>query len=222
VTTEPDPRRTVAQNEWGRVDDQGDVFVRAGDVERKIGSWQVGEPERALAFFGRKYDDLAVQVGLLEQRLGSGAAAPDETQSGVRKLREALVEPHAIGDFDSLARRLDAIDDQVAQRRAERRAQRAQALEDARDRKEREAASQIAAQLSGRTVTITARAGEGGRLFGSVTTTDIADLLAKQGLETDRRKIELAEPIKSLGDFTATVKLHQNVNVPVQVRVVPA
>jgi hypothetical protein len=137
VTTEPDPRRTVAQNEWGRVDDQGDVFVRAGDVERKIGSWQVGEPERALAFFGRKYDDLAVQVGLLEQRLGSGAAAPDETQSGVRKLREALVEPHAIGDFDSLARRLDAIDDQVAQRRAERRAQRAQALEDARDRKER-------------------------------------------------------------------------------------
>ena len=53
--------------------------MRTADAERKIGSWQVGEPEEALAFFGRKYDDLAVQVDLLEQRLASGAAAPDET-----------------------------------------------------------------------------------------------------------------------------------------------
>ncbi len=136
MTTEPEPRPTVAQNAWGRVDDHGDVFVRAGDTERKIGSWQVGEPEQALAFFGRKYDDLAVQVDLLEQRLGSGAAAPDETQSGVRKLREALVEPHAIGDLVLLSQRLDAIEEQVSQRRAERRAERVQALEAARDRKE--------------------------------------------------------------------------------------
>jgi Domain of Unknown Function (DUF349) len=136
MTTEPEPRPTVAQNTWGRVDDHGDVFVRTSDGERKIGSWQVGEPEQALAFFGRKYDDLAVQVDLLERRLGSGAAAPEETQSGVRKLREALVEPHAIGDLAALSRRLDGIEGQVAQRRAERRAERAQALEEARDRKE--------------------------------------------------------------------------------------
>jgi hypothetical protein len=136
MTTEPEPRPTVAQNAWGRVDDRGDVFVRTGDAESKIGSWQVGEPEQALTFFGRKYDDLAVQVDLLARRLGSGAAAPEETQSGVRKLREALVEPHAIGDLDALSRRLDGIEAQVAQRRAERRAERAQALEEARDRKE--------------------------------------------------------------------------------------
>jgi soluble cytochrome b562 len=136
VTTEPEPRPTVAQNVWGRVDDHGDVFVRTGEVERKIGSWQVGEPEQALDFFGRKYDDLAIQVDLLEQRLGSGAAAPDETQGGVRKLREALIEPHAIGDLALLSQRLDAIEAQVAQRRAERRAERAQALEAARERKE--------------------------------------------------------------------------------------
>jgi hypothetical protein len=136
MTTEPEPRPTVAQNTWGRVDDHGDVFVRTNDGERKIGSWQVGEPEQALAFFGRKYDDLEVQVDLLERRLGSGAAAPEETQSGVRKLREALVEPHAIGDLAALSRRLDGIEGQVAQRRAERRAERAQALEEARDRKE--------------------------------------------------------------------------------------
>ena len=136
MTTEPEQRPTVAQNAWGRVDDRGDVFVRTGELERKIGSWQVGEPEQALAFFGRKYDDLAVQVDLLEQRLGSGAAAPEETLSGVRKMREALVEPHAIGDFVTLSQRLDAIEEQVALRRAERRAERAQALEQARERKE--------------------------------------------------------------------------------------
>jgi hypothetical protein len=136
MTIEPEQRPTVAQNAWGRVDDRGDVFVRTGAVERKIGSWQVGEPEQALAYFGRKYDDLAVQVDLLEQRLGSGAAAPEETQSGVRKMREALVEPHAIGDLTMLSQRLDAIEEQVALRRAERRAERAQALEQARARKE--------------------------------------------------------------------------------------
>jgi hypothetical protein len=136
MTTEPEPRPTVAQNAWGRVDDRGDVFVHTGDVERKIGSWQVGEPEQALAYFGRKYDDLAVQVDLLEQRLGSGAAAPEETLSGVRKMREALVEPHAIGDLTTLSQRLDAIEDQVALLRAERRAERALALERAHERKE--------------------------------------------------------------------------------------
>jgi soluble cytochrome b562 len=144
MTTEPEPRPTVAQNAWGRVDDHGDVFVRAGESERKIGSWQVGEPEQALAFFGRKYDDLAIQVDLLEQRLGSGAAAPDETHAGVRRLREALVEPHAIGDLALLSQRLNAIEEQVAQRRAERRAERAQALDVARDRKQ-EIASQAEA-----------------------------------------------------------------------------
>jgi hypothetical protein len=137
----PAPARpTVAENEWGRVDDAGDVFVRTGAGERQIGSWHVGEPEQALAFFGRKYDDLVVQVDLLEQRLGSGAAAPDETQAGVRKLRDALVEPHAIGDFAVLSQRLDAIEERIAERRAARRVERAQALDEARVRKEHIAA----------------------------------------------------------------------------------
>ncbi|MGH8774084.1 MAG: DUF349 domain-containing protein [Jiangellaceae bacterium] len=134
--SEESPPPTVAENEWGRVDASGDVFVRGDDGERRIGSWQVGEPGQALAFFARKYDDLAVQVDLLEQRLGSGAAAPDETAASVRKLREALVEPHAIGDIGLLSRRLDAVEARIAERRAERRAERAKALDDARERKD--------------------------------------------------------------------------------------
>jgi Domain of Unknown Function (DUF349) len=138
---------TVAENPWGRVDANGDVFLRTANGERHIGSWQVGEPEQALAFFGRKYDDLVVQIDLLEQRLQSGAAAPEDTQAGARKLRDALAEPHAIGDIGALGKRLDALDERVNERRAERRAARAKALDEARERKEQVAgeAERIAA-----------------------------------------------------------------------------
>ncbi|TDC50212.1 DUF349 domain-containing protein [Jiangella ureilytica] len=127
---------TVASNEWGRVDERGEVFVRTAEGERHIGSWQVGKPEEALAFFVRKYDDLAVQVDLLETRLESGAAAPDETAQGVGKVRAQLTDAHAIGDLALLSGRLDALDARIAERRAERRAARAKAQEEARGRKE--------------------------------------------------------------------------------------
>lgn len=136
----PTPPATVAENAWGRVDTNGDVFVRTPTGERHIGSWQVGEPEQALAFFGRKFDDLVVQLDLLEQRLESGVAAPDDTEAGVRKLRDAIAEPHAIGDMGALAKRLDALEERIAERRAERRAARARALDEARERKDRIAA----------------------------------------------------------------------------------
>lgn len=136
-----EPAPTVASNEWGRVDETGEVYVRTAEGERNIGSWQVGRPEEALAFFVRKYEDLAVQVDLLETRLESGAAAPDDTAQGVSKVRAQLAEAHAIGDLAALAGRLDALDARIAERRAERRAARARALDEARGRKE-----QIAAQ----------------------------------------------------------------------------
>ena len=136
----PSSPATVAENAWGRVDENGDVYVRTTAGERHIGSWQVGQPEQALAFFARKYEDLVVQVDLLEQRLESGAAAPDETQAAVAKLRDALAEPHAIGDLDALWRRLEQVEQRVDERRAERRVARARALDEARERKEQVAA----------------------------------------------------------------------------------
>jgi len=82
------------------------------------------------------------------------------------------------------------------------------------------AAEELAARYRGVSVEARARAGEDGTLYGSVTSTEIAELLAAQGLETDRRKIELTEPIKALGEHTVTVRLHAQVAVPIQVRVV--
>jgi large subunit ribosomal protein L9 len=94
---------------------------------------------------------------------------------------------------------------------------------EARDRREREAAEAIASQLSGRTVTVTARAGAEGRLFGSVTNADVAEAIqAAAGVEVDRRKVGLDEPVKELGTFDAPVRLHPDVVAVVHVEVVAA
>jgi large subunit ribosomal protein L9 len=91
---------------------------------------------------------------------------------------------------------------------------------DAKDRRERESAEAVAAQLSGRTVTVGARAGEGGRLFGSVTSTDIADAVQAQlGVQIDRRRIVLDEPLKELGPAELSVRLHADVTAMLVVEV---
>jgi large subunit ribosomal protein L9 len=91
---------------------------------------------------------------------------------------------------------------------------------DARDSRAREAAQAIADQLAP-TVRLEARAGEGGRLFGSVTTADIAAAVQAQlGVEVDRRDIALDEPLKELGEREIGVKLHRDVPATLRVEVV--
>jgi large subunit ribosomal protein L9 len=91
----------------------------------------------------------------------------------------------------------------------------------ARDQRDREDAEAVAARFEGRTITITARAGEGGRLFGSVTSTDIADAVFEQvGAQIDRRKIALDDPLKELGATEIVVRLHPEVDATLQVEVV--
>jgi large subunit ribosomal protein L9 len=80
-------------------------------------------------------------------------------------------------------------------------------------------ASELAEKLAGVSVTAHRKAGEEGRLFGSVTSSDIAEALAEQGIELDRRKIILDEPIRLLGNYQVRVHLHEDVNVILQVSV---
>jgi large subunit ribosomal protein L9 len=92
---------------------------------------------------------------------------------------------------------------------------------EARETRDREAAQALADQLTGRRIELRARAGEGGRLFGSVSATDVADAVrAQTGVEIDRRKTQLAEPLKELGTVEVPVKLHADVEVTVTVDVV--
>ncbi len=92
---------------------------------------------------------------------------------------------------------------------------------DLRDANDRSAAEEIARTLVPRVVTIKARAGAEGRLFGSVTTSDVADAVAEQtGIEIDRRKLHLDEPIKLVGTHLVPAKLHADVEFPITVEVV--
>jgi large subunit ribosomal protein L9 len=92
---------------------------------------------------------------------------------------------------------------------------------DLRDAKDREAAETVAAALVAKPVTVTVRAGAEGRLFGSVTTTDLAEAVeAQTGAVVDRRKFALSEPIKSVGTHLVPVHLHAGVDIELNVEVV--
>jgi large subunit ribosomal protein L9 len=92
---------------------------------------------------------------------------------------------------------------------------------DLRDAQDRAAAETLATTLVPKVITVTARAGSEGKLFGSITAADIASAIAAQtNVQIDRRKLVLAEPIKSLGTHVVPAKLHTDVEFPVTIDVV--
>ncbi|MGI6603821.1 MAG: 50S ribosomal protein L9 [Firmicutes bacterium] len=108
----------------------------------------------------------------------------------------------------------------------------ASSLKEVENRRRREAekearaaqeAKELAQRLAGRTVTIAARAGEGGRLFGSITNQDVATAVEKElGLTVDKRRVEMKEPLKALGSYTVTLRLYTEVTADITVNVVGA
>jgi uncharacterized protein DUF349 len=121
---------------WGRVDADGTVYVRTADGERAVGQYPEGTPEEALAFFTRRFDALAFEVQLLEQRVRAGALSPDEATESIKKVAAQLVEPNAVGDIVGLTARLDALGPLIGVQRGQRRADRARKLEEASTRKQ--------------------------------------------------------------------------------------
>ena len=103
-----------------------------------------------------------------------------------------------------------------------RQIERERAKAEAREAEDVQIAQALAARITAMDVTIARRVGEHDALFGSVTAADIADALAAREITVDRRKIQLAEPIKSIGEHTVTVKLHRDVPAELKVKVVPA
>ena len=88
-----------------------------------------------------------------------------------------------------------------------------------RSAKEKTQAEELAKQFDGVSVSFQRRSGEHDQLFGSVTSTDIGEALAKKGFNVDRRKIQLHEPLKSLGEFTVPLKLHKDVTTHLKVTI---
>ncbi len=121
---------------FGRVDEHGLVYVRTPDGEREVGSYPGASPAQALAYFGRKYDDLAASVQLLHQRVTQTEMPSKEAHETVTRLRETLAEARVVGDLGALGARLDEVDGALVARRAAEAEHRAAAKADALARRE--------------------------------------------------------------------------------------
>jgi hypothetical protein len=112
---------------FGRVDDEGTVYVREGDAERPVGQFPGAGPEEALSLYVRRFLDLQAKVAVFEARLQATDLAVKEIDQTLARLTEELAEPAAVGDLAALRERLDALRTVAAERRAQVEAERAAA-----------------------------------------------------------------------------------------------
>ncbi len=135
-------------SEFGRIDDDGTVYVRTADGERAVGSWQAGAAQAGLAPNGRRDDQRATPVGLLEARLKAHTGNPAEIKNKAQGLADTIPTAAAVGDLDGLAERARAMVGTAESAAAEFRAEKAAARAAQVARKEALAAEaeQIAAE----------------------------------------------------------------------------
>ncbi|MQA85421.1 MAG: DUF349 domain-containing protein [Streptosporangiales bacterium] len=126
----------MVSDPWGRVDEDGTVYVRTAEGERAVGSWAAGDPEEALVFFRGRYEALVTQVDLLEQRVQTTDLSPAHAHASIERLRDDVRNAKAVGDLDALMVRLDSLVDLVEKRRQEIRAVREESRRIARETKE--------------------------------------------------------------------------------------
>lgn len=111
---QPIPVQSPGKNDpatWGRIDDDGSVFVSAPEGERKIGEWQAGSVQEGLEHFGARYDDLATEIELLEARLRANPGEAAGIKQTAAELRATLPTAAVIGDIAALDRRLESVID---------------------------------------------------------------------------------------------------------------
>ncbi|MBE1497226.1 hypothetical protein H4696_004326 [Amycolatopsis lexingtonensis] len=133
---------------WGRIDDEGTVYVITAEGERAVGVWQAGSPDEGLVHYARRFDDVRTEVELLETRLISGAGDPKHALSSATQIRDGLAESAVVGDLAALAARLEYViahaEKALASAKAEREEARAAAV--ARKQELAEEAEKIAAE----------------------------------------------------------------------------
>ena len=127
----------MTSEQWGRVDDEGTVFVRTADGERAVGQYPEGTPEEALHFFTERFAALAFEVDLLEKRVHGAKLSPEEANESIKNVRAQVSDANAVGDLAATAARLDALTPLVAAQREARKAERAAKSAEARAEKEK-------------------------------------------------------------------------------------
>lgn len=127
----------MTSEQWGRVGEDGTVYVRTAEGERSVGQYPAGTPDEALKFFTERYYALAFEVELLEKRVASGVMTPEEAATSVRTVQEQVANANAVGDLAALAQRLEALGPVLEVQREARKAERAKRSAEAREGKER-------------------------------------------------------------------------------------
>ena len=112
---------------FGRVDDEGHVFVTVGDAEREVGSYPGAGPDEALQYFARKYDEVAGSAELLQQRLANADVPAKEIAEGLTTLKQHVSEAKVVGDLAALDATVAAIEAGLATKRSTEQAVRAEA-----------------------------------------------------------------------------------------------
>ncbi len=105
----PVPPAEPSPSAWGRVDEEGTVYVVTPDGERAVGVWQAGSPDEGLLHYARRFDDLRTEVELLETRLESGAGDPKHALATATQLRDGLAEAAVVGDIAALSGRIEQV-----------------------------------------------------------------------------------------------------------------
>ncbi len=125
------PASAVASDpsRFGRVESDGTVILLAPEGEVVVGQWAAGTPEEGLAFFGRKYDDLVVEVDLISTRLADGRASAEQADGVLTKVREGLAARSFVGDVAALEGRCDALATAIESAREAARARKAEQRE---------------------------------------------------------------------------------------------
>lgn len=132
---------------FGRVAEDGTVFVRTGDGEREVGAYPGAIPQEALSYFARKFDELFASADLLHQRITTTDLPSRDAADGLAKLREHIGEANVVGDLAMLDAKVDEIEAAIAARKESEAAERAAARESAR--RDREAIVAEAERIAG-------------------------------------------------------------------------
>lgn len=131
VAPKEDATALAAARAFGRVDDEGNVFVTEGETERLVGQFPDATNDEALNLYVRRFLDLDAKVSLFETRLGTADLAIKEIDSTLNKLRQETAEPAAVGDLVGLRSRVEELETKAKARRSELEAQRVAAKQEA-------------------------------------------------------------------------------------------
>jgi hypothetical protein len=133
----PTPRPAIAEaSQWGRVTEDGTVFLKAPEGEVLVGQYAAGTPQEGLTFYARKYDDLVVEIDLLESRLKDNKVSAESASGILTKVRDALSARSFVGDIATLEARCTALEATIEAKRTLERERKAKQREQSKKRRE--------------------------------------------------------------------------------------